>query len=79
VRETGTPIPIHDNAQSQGKIKVLLNPDAQMRTDGILADRAGNAGAHQPFDNPFKVVEVSGGNQQLHNNAPHATISHWPC
>jgi len=62
VRETGTLLPIHDNAQSQGKINVPLDPHAQMRAARILADCARNAGAHQPFDNPSKVVEVCGGN-----------------
>ena len=66
VRDTRPLIPIHHYAQSQGKIDVLLDPDTQMGTDRILADGARNAGAHQPFDNPFKVVQVSGGNQELH-------------
>jgi hypothetical protein len=69
VREAARAVPIHGDTHGQGKIRVLLNPHAQVRTDGILADRAGDAGPDQLFDNPFKLGEVSGRNQQLHTNS----------
>ncbi len=58
VRQAAMSFPIDDNAQSQGKINVPLNPHAQAGSDWIPADRAGDARTHQSFDYPFKIVEV---------------------
>lgn len=52
--------PINEDLQSKGKVVILLNPDAQPGIDGVLADRAGNAYVHQPFDQAFKLAKIRG-------------------
>jgi hypothetical protein len=66
VREAAGFVAASGEAQSQGEIGVLLNPQVELGGAMILADGAGNGGPNQLPDNSSKVIHVRGREQQLH-------------